>query len=237
MQSALSQPGPVPTGLRPRVEPPRFLDDHPLDEFQAIYLCNVDRLPLDAVEKLTKYVEAGGGVAFFVGDQSRADFLNQLYARQATDLFPVPLEAPVPLLVDQSQKSPDLEITDHPIFRVFAGENNPFIKMVNIEKYFAVKKGWKPPEGSATSVIARLRNGAPLAIEKNWATAAWWRFSPRPRRNGTTGRRDNPSYVVTILELQSYLSAGRQTDPSQYGRHAAGGAGRSAKVSQRRWSS
>ncbi len=100
-------------------------------------------------------------MAFFVGDQSRADFLNQLYA-DGNGLFPAPLEAPVTLLVEQAQKLPDLQITDHPIFRIFAGENNPFIKMVNIEKYFAVKKGWKPAEGSATSIIASVRNGAPL---------------------------------------------------------------------------
>ena len=59
LQSVLSQPGPVPTGLRPRVEPPRFLDEHALDEFQTIYLCNVDRLPASSIEKLTKYVQAG----------------------------------------------------------------------------------------------------------------------------------------------------------------------------------
>ena len=47
LQSALAQPGTVTTGLRPRVEAPRFLDDHPLEEFHAIYICNVDRLPLD----------------------------------------------------------------------------------------------------------------------------------------------------------------------------------------------
>ncbi len=77
-------------------------------------------------------------------------FSISLYA-EGNGLFPAPLEAPVPLLVEQSQKTPDLVITDHPIFRVFSGENNPFIKMVNIEKYFAVKKGWKPAEGSTTS--------------------------------------------------------------------------------------
>ncbi|HEY2881838.1 MAG TPA: BatA domain-containing protein, partial [Pirellulales bacterium] len=108
LQSALAPPGPVPTGLRPRVEAPRFLDDYPLDEFAVIYLCNVDRLPLNVVDKLTKYAEAGGGVAFFVGDRSRADFLNQIYD-DGKGFFPAPLEAPVPLLVEQGQKLPDLQ--------------------------------------------------------------------------------------------------------------------------------
>jgi len=215
LQSALAPPGPVPTGLRPRVEAPRFLDDHPLDEFAAIYICNVDRLPLDAVDKLTKYVDTGGGVAFFVGDRSRADFLNQIYD-DGKGLFPVPLEAPVPLLVDQSQKQPDLQITDHPIFRIFAGENNPFIKMVNIEKYFAVKKGWKPPEGSTTSIIASVRNGAPLVIDKKMGQGRVLAFLTTAGPRWNNWGRDNPSYVVAMQELQDYLAAGRQTDPSRH---------------------
>jgi len=214
LQSALAQPGPVPTGLRPRVEAPRFLDEQPLDEFDAIYLCNIDRLPLAAVAKLTKYVESGGGVAFFLGERSRADFLNQLY-NDGAGIFPAPVEAPVPLLVDQSQKTPDLEISDHPIFKIFSGQNNPFIKMVNIEKYFAVKKGWKPSEGSTTSVIASVRNGAPLAIDKKLGEGRVVAFFTTAAPQWNNWARDNPSFVVTMLELESYLSAGRQTDPSK----------------------
>jgi hypothetical protein len=214
LQSALAPPGPVTTGLRPRVEPPRFLDDHPLDEFSAVYICNVDRLPLNAVDKLTKYVEAGGGVAFFVGDRSRADFLNQLYD-DGKGLFPVPVEAPVPLLVDQTQKQPDLQITDHPLFRIFSGENNPFIKMVNIEKYFAVKKGWKPEAGSASSIIASVRNGAPLVIDKKLGDGRVLAFLTTAGPRWNNWGRDNPSYVVAMQELQDYLAAGRQTDPAR----------------------
>jgi hypothetical protein len=214
LESALAPPGPVPTGLRPRVEAPRFLDDHPLDEYAAVYLCNIDRLPLEAVDKLTKYVGAGGGVAFFVGDRSRADFLNQIYD-DGKGLFPVPVEAPVPLLVDQSQKLPDLQITDHPIFRIFAGQDNPFIKMVNIEKYFAVRKGWKPAEGSATSVIASVRNGAPLVVDKKMGDGRVLAFLTTAGPRWNNWGRDNPSYVVAMQELQAYLAAGRQSDPSR----------------------
>ncbi len=213
LQSVLLPPGPVPTGLRPRIEPPRFLDDHALDEFQTIYLCNVDRLPLATVEKLTKYVQSGGGLAFFLGDATRAEFMNQLYA-DGEGIFPAPLEAPVPLLVDQAQKSPDLDISDHPIFRVLAGQNNPFIKMVNIEKYFAVRKGWKPPEGSATSIIARLRNGAPLAVEKKLGEGRVIAFLTTAAPQWNNWARDD-SYVVMVLELQSYLGATKQSDPSR----------------------
>ncbi len=214
LESAMLQPGPVPTGLRPRVEAPRFLEEHALDDFHAIYLCNIERLPQSVVEKLTKYVENGGGLAFFTGDQSRADFLNQLYA-DGEGLFPAPLESPIPLLVDQMAKSPDLIVGDHPIFHVFAGENNPFIRMVNIEKYFAVQKNWKPQEGSSTKILARLRNGAPLAIEKKIGAGHVVAFLTTAAPQWNNWARDNPSYVITMLELESYLSSTRQADLSR----------------------
>ena len=87
----------------------------------------------------SRALAAGGGVAFFMGDQSRADFLNSLYD-DGNGLFPVPLEASVPLSVDSSDKTPDLQVTDHPIFRIFAGQDNPFIKMVSAGDFNCVQK-------------------------------------------------------------------------------------------------
>lgn len=214
VQSALSQPGPVPTGLRPRIEPPRFLDEHAIDEFQTVWLCNVDRLPVATIEKLTKYVESGGGLAIFVGENSSPNFLKQLYD-DGKGLFPAPVEAPVPLLVDQAQKAPDMQITKHPLFRIFVGDNNPFIKMVNVGQYYAVKKGWKPEEGSGVNVVASVRNGAPLVVEKKLGEGRVVAFLTTAGPRWNNWARGNPSFVVTMLELQNYISAGKQLDPSR----------------------
>ncbi|MCC7084337.1 MAG: BatA domain-containing protein [Pirellulales bacterium] len=214
VQSALSQPGPVPTGLRPRIEPPRFLDEHDLDEFPAVWLCNVDRLPAATIDKLTKFVESGGGLAIFVGENTSAQLLKQLY-NDGNGLLPAPVEAPVPLLADQAQKSPDMQITNHPLFRIFAGDNNPFIKTVNISQYFAVKKGWKPAEGSTVNIVASARNGAPLVVEKKVGEGRVVAFLTTAGPRWNNWARGNPSFVVTMLELQSYISAGKQLETSR----------------------
>jgi hypothetical protein len=78
-----------------------------------------------------------------------------------------------------------------------------------------VKKGWKPAEGSATSVIASVRNGAPLAIDKKLGEGRVVAFLTSAAPHWNNWARDNPSFVVTMLELESYLSAGRQSDPSK----------------------
>src|SRR5262249_3320208 len=84
----------APTGIAPRLETARFLRDKPLDEFHVIYLLDVDRLDQPEIDALEAYVQRGGGVAFFMGDRSRADFFNGRLYRDGKGLFPAPLEGP-----------------------------------------------------------------------------------------------------------------------------------------------
>ena len=71
--AALAPGGPVKTGIRVRIEAPRFLALHPLDEFAMICVANFEHLDRSAVEALEKYAKAGGGVLFCVGDLTRGD--------------------------------------------------------------------------------------------------------------------------------------------------------------------
>ncbi len=145
LSSALSPGGKVKSGLSPLVESPRFLRDHALDKYEAIFLLNVERLDAAEIEPLEAYVRAGGGLAFFLGELSQADFINKHLYRDGQGLFPLPLVGPTELLVDRLEKAPDLEVSDHPIFSVFAGERNSFIGTVVVERYFAAQKNWTPP--------------------------------------------------------------------------------------------
>ncbi len=90
---ALAPGEPVRTGLRPQIETPSYLAVKPLGAFAAINLANVERLDVSAVKALEKYVEDGGGVAFFLGDRSDVKFFNNVLYRDGKGLFPVPLAA------------------------------------------------------------------------------------------------------------------------------------------------
>ena len=221
LSTALAPGGKTTSGLRPQIESPRYLRDHPLDGFEAIYLLNIGRLDRAEIEPLENYVRAGGGVGFFLGEQSRADFFNAELHRNGQGLFPLPLTGPAELPVDRLEKSPDLEVADHPIFAIFAGERNSFINTVTVNRYFATTKDWSPPDDSTTRVIARLRNKAPLAVESKFGegrvVAILTKASPLETSLGSWNNwgRDNPSFVVAMLELQSYLSAPRHPDNSR----------------------
>ena len=221
LSTALAPGGKVTSGLKPIVESPRYLRDHALDSFETIYLLNVARLDPGEIAALEAYVKAGGGLGIFMGQLSRADFFNDQLYRGGQGLFPLPLAGPAELVVDRLEKSPDLEVTDHPIFSVFSGERNSFLNSVVVSRYFAAEKNWNPAPDVSTQVIARLRNKAPLAVEHKFGdgrvVAFLTKASPLETSLGSWNNwgRDNPSYVVAMLEMQSYLSASRHPDTSR----------------------
>jgi hypothetical protein len=213
LAAALAPGGAVKTGIEPRIEAPAFLNNNPLAGYHAIYLANVDRLDHAAVEALEKYVRSGGGLAVFLGPRTQAELYNQQFYRGGEGFFPLPLTSDTPLLVDRLDKGPDLEVTDHPIFRIFAGERNSHLAAVAIERFFAVPRDWKPDV--STKVIARLRNKAPLVLERSFGdgrvVAVLTTAAPT-----WTNWAANPSFVITLLEMQSYLSVGKNPNVERF---------------------
>lgn len=204
------------TGISPRIERPVFLRDNELDGFATVYLLNFDRIqPASVVERLEKYVADGGGLGFFVGENTDGEFITKKLYRNGDGVFPLPL-APrsVDLPIDSETDAPDLDLTDHPVFSVFKLERNSFLDKVWVERYFPAAAGWTAPAGSAVKVIARLRNGAPLTVERAFGKGRVVAFLTKASPVDTSlGRwnnwgEKNPSYIVAMQQLQAYLSAG-----------------------------
>lgn len=217
LATALAPGGTIRTGIEPRIETMRFLYEQDLSPYRSIYLTNLGVLDSPAVEALERYVRQGGGVGIFLGDETEAALVNERLYRDGQGLFPLPLAAPTDLLVDRLERGADLQVSDHPMFRVFAGERNSFLQTVTIERYFAASPDWVPGDEQSVRIIARLRNGSPLAVERKLGDGRVVAMltTAAPLWNNW-GR--NPSYVVAMLELQSYLaSSGRQDTPLTVG--------------------
>jgi len=203
------------TGVRPEIKDPAFLRDatpQDLARFRAIYLFDVPRLDDSAITSLEQYVRGGGGVAFFLGDSVSPKFYNEKLYRGGQGLFPVELERADILPEKPEDSAADIEPLEHPVFRAFLGETNSFIRLVAVEKYFRLKDGWKPPADSTITVMARLRNRAPLAIDQQFGDGrvAVFLTSAAPFWNNWA---QDPSFIVMQLKLQAYLTAGRYVDP------------------------
>ena len=206
---ALAPGGPIHTGISPRVEPPRFLRTADLNTFGSIYLVNVPRLDPLEVQMLEDYVRNGGSVAIFVGTDTQARTYNEQLYRDGNGLFPAPLLNVQELLVDRLNPAPDLEISDHPLFHIFAGERNSFLDTVSFERYFATVPRWAPTPDGPVRVIANLRNGAPLVLERTLGKGHCVAFLSTLSPEWNNWARGNPSFVVAMLELQSYLASSR----------------------------
>ena len=152
------------TGYAVTIDGPEGLRKRNLAEFALVYLINVPELPPDATEAVRKYVREGGGLAFFVGETINAGYFNQEFYAGGKGLLPVSLGLTPTLLPPvEGTQTPDLVVTDHPVFTILAGQENPLIDFVKINAYFAVDAS--APRAEGAQVIASLRDGAPLMIE------------------------------------------------------------------------
>ncbi|HND50838.1 MAG TPA: hypothetical protein PLV92_00520, partial [Pirellulaceae bacterium] len=210
----------VRTGILPTIQPTAFLRDiapTELAKYQTVYLLDVDRLDDQAVTKLEAFVRAGGGLAVFVGDQSNLTFMNTKLYREGGGLSPVELDRIDLLPPPLNEDAADIEVDDHPIFAMFQGERNPFIRMVTIEKYLKAKDSFAPPPGSTVRVAARLRNRQPLAIEHKFGEGHVVVFLTAIDKNWNNWAQ-GPSFIGVLLKLQSFLTASRrEIDPRVVG--------------------
>lgn len=218
---ALDPGGNTHTGWQPHVEPASYLarTEH-LSKEAAIVLMDIATLKDDELAALEKYVEGGGGVAWFVGSQTNRDFYNERLYRDGQGLFPVPLTLPTQLLDSRHESTPDVDVSDHSLFRALAGRRNGFLPLVTVDYYFAVPDDWKVPDDGSTGVLAQLRNNAPLVVEKRFGkgrvVAHLTKLSTGDTPLGRwTNWSLNPVFPVLANELVAYLSAGQQNNSLQ----------------------
>lgn len=214
LSAALAPRGAVRSGIRVRGESPRFLSMNPLSDYRTIYLLNVERLDESARGALENYIASGGSAAVFLGDRTGVKTVNDEWHRAGRGFFPAPLAGPTDLAVDRLQPAPDLDPSDHPMFRAFAGERNSALQTVSVRRYFALAKGWKPSADSATQIVCRLRNGEPLVLESRFGEGKVVAVLTTAAPDWNNWAQDNPTYLAAMLSLQSHLGDRRAGDAS-----------------------
>jgi hypothetical protein len=208
--SALAPGGGAPTGLRPVIEPPRSLAAVDLSGFACVWLLDVERLDEPEIRALEAYARRGGGVVFFTGPRTSAEFVNRALHRGGEGLFPVPLAGAVDLLpAGAAQATPDVVVEDHPVVAVLSGQRNPLLDAVRVDRSFVVDRGF---DGAAAGVrrLLSLRTGAPLAVEKPFGDGLVVAVLSSAAPVWNNWARGNPSWVVVMLELEGHLARSRR---------------------------
>ena len=104
---------------------------------------------------------------------------------------------------------PDFEVENHPVFSIFLGERNPFVRLVAIRRYLQPPAAWMPATDAPVEILARLRNGDPLTVEKRFGDGRVIAFLTTMSPEWNNWAHD-PSFVVAALKLQAYLAASNQ---------------------------
>lgn len=211
--TALAPGAGAPTGLRPRVEPPRSLATLDLASFACIWLLDVERLDKPEILALEAFARSGGGVVFFTGPRTSAEVVNRSLHRGGEGLFPVPLAGPVDLLPDAAAgtaAAPDVVVEEHPVVAVLSGQRNPLLDAVRVERTMAVERGFEPGASSGLRRLLSLRNGGPLVVERPFGEGMVVAVLSTAAPTWNNWARGNPSWVVVMLELESHLARSRR---------------------------
>lgn len=196
------------TGYSAQLETVDYLRRRSIDEFQSVFMLNVSDLTPDALAPLEEYVKAGGGLAWFLGDEIRPSFyISELY-KGGAGLFPVKIG----IVANQTQPSgdsePATEFLEHPIFGVFQGQENPFTELTRVFEYFPVSEDWELDDqlrGDNVQTIARLTNRQPIAFTAPFGegTVFTCLTSCAPVWNNWARY---PSFVPTMLDLEKFIA-------------------------------
>jgi aerotolerance regulator-like protein/VWA domain-containing protein/CARDB protein len=212
LRRALAPGGPVPSGVAADVATENELESIALDKYQVIFLCNVYRLgdkTAENIEKLEKWVQAGGGLVMLPGDQIDEQFFADFYYRDGAGLSPVKLEG---IKGDETEKTwanLRVENTNHDVLKVFAGQNNPFLDNVKAFRWWgsSVKK---EQIGKEVSIAARLSDveDSPALVEKAFGKGRVLTMAI-PADADWTNWTSDPSYLIVMQELVRYMSGDR----------------------------
>jgi hypothetical protein len=207
LERALAPPGEFLSGIAVNTVTDADFETIELDPYQVIYLCNVYRLSEERRNALETWVKSGGGLVVALGDQVDEEFYNQDLYRDGKGLLPLRLEATDGDENEQNWVYFDADASNHPVARVFEGENNPFIEGVKIFRWW---RGSLPEEelrAGRISCTARLTDGdkSPAIVEKTVGDGRVLVLTTAIDTDWGSWPAD-PSYLITMQELSRYMA-------------------------------
>ena len=172
-----------------------------LHQYDCLFLVNVAQFTNSEARVLEAYLEAGGGLVFFLGDRVMADRYNQVLggvSPDGVDLLPARIAAES---VSGNWMINPLEYR-HPIVGVFRGQERAGLLTTPIKQCFPLEV----PEDSASRIVMALDDGTPLVVERQVkrgrvilvGTSADVSWTPMPVL---------PSYVPVVQELLAFAVA------------------------------
>jgi Mg-chelatase subunit ChlD len=192
--------------VRPEVVGESALLDNDLSQYDCVFLCDVAQFTEREATVLRSYLNAGGGLVFFLGDHVSAESYNRQLGTAAGDERRV-LPARLVAASEQSYYGLDPLGYRHPLVAVFRDSEQAGLLTAPVRKYFKLQL----PEATRAQVALAIDNGDPLIVDEpigrgrsilvaTSADASW------------TAMPMWPSYVPIVQELLMLAGRGRFQD-------------------------
>ena len=181
-------------------------DASQLNDVDVVMLANVGSLSDVQQNLLRRFVQDGGALMVFLGDQVQAGLYNLALYENGTGLLPAFLAETRGTTEpghEEQYTTFDIGHFDHPALGAFRESGvSGGLDVVRIYKYYQLKL---PVEGTDTDVILYLKSGDPAIVEKQygrgrvvlWATTADAEWTNFPRL---------PAYLELIHELMDHVT-------------------------------
>ncbi len=187
------------------------LAEQQLQDFDAIFVCNVAQLAANEAERLARYAAAGGGVVFFLGDRVIPERYNAM-ATSTEPLFPARLGE----VINAPRQGLDPLDYRHPIVAPFRGRERAGLLTTPVARYFQLDLSSSKTNaetvlatasGNPFIVAAPLGRGRTIVVATDASLSSIDPTSGEPWTNWPTW----PSFLPMIRELLAYAASSAQS--------------------------
>ena len=208
-KTALNPDAKLATGMTLETVDPSFLRDV-LDEqlatWNAVALLDVPRLDAQAIDKLERYCNAGGGVFICAGPNTNVNSMNEQLHRGGSGLLPVAITGITEIDQPAGEGPPQVVATDHPILLPMTKlSSSPFF-LTRIRQILTVDDRGFPPAG--TELVASGPSKRPLIVDKVFGEGHVVVLLTGLNSSWSNWPTD-PTFVVFALRSMGYLGSFR----------------------------
>ena len=203
---ALAPPGDLLSGVSLEVVTDVEFDNKRLDDYHVVYLCNLYRLTDQRRAALEEWVESGGGLVIFAGDQIDEHVYNDTLYRDGEGLLPAKLTGVLGNESEEQWVNFQASNASHPALNVFAGDSNPFAAWVKVFRWWKAEVNEQQLSDGHVTVSARFtdRENSPAVIEKQIGAGRVVLVTTPADRDWNNWPLD-PSYVICTQEMTRYV--------------------------------
>ncbi len=189
--------------VHPEVVAESALLETDLTQYECVFLCNVAQFTEREAAVLLSYLNFGGGLVFFLGDQVRPENYNRLLAAK-TDKEKHVLPARLGSPVEAGEYGLDPLGYRHPLVAAFRDAEQAGLLTTPLQTYFQLQLN----QPTQAKVALATSNGDPLLVEETIlrgrsilvATSADISWTAMPMW---------PSYVPLVQEMLLFAAGGR----------------------------